>query len=203
MIKASSTGGGFVPAPEGTHVARCYSLVELGTQPGMKQGKWSRKIRIAWELPEEITETEDGKMPMVVGQTYTISLNEKATLRRDLESWRGRAFTTEELKGFDLCALLGKPCMLTIVHVDKDGNKRAKINSVSKLPKSVTCPPQVHPNQEYTVDQGPGGCFHQLPEWIQTIISECKEWNSAGQQTNTPETEAPPTAPGPEDDVPF
>ena len=41
----------------------------------------------------------DGK-PFLVRRRYTASLHEKSALRKDLESWRGRAFTNVELDGF-------------------------------------------------------------------------------------------------------
>ena len=37
-----------------------------------------------------------------VARVYTLCLHERAALRKDLESWRGRKFTEQELDGFDL-----------------------------------------------------------------------------------------------------
>ncbi|MHA1379626.1 MAG: hypothetical protein ACTSRG_14730 [Candidatus Helarchaeota archaeon] len=47
-----------------------------------------------------------------------MSLHAKATMRKFLESWRGKKFTKEELEGFDLQKILGKPCQLQIIHSD-------------------------------------------------------------------------------------
>jgi hypothetical protein len=49
---------------------------------------------------------EDGR-PFGAFKTYTASLFEAATLRKDLESWRGKSFTEEELAGFDISNLIG------------------------------------------------------------------------------------------------
>ena len=59
--------------------------------------------------------------PFTVRRRYNMSLHKKATLRRDLESMMGRAFTDSELKGFDLESLIGLPCLLNVVHKTRDG----------------------------------------------------------------------------------
>ena len=58
---------------------------------------------------------EDGK-PFIVQQRYTWSMSEKAKLRADLESWRGKAFEERDFGTFNIKNVLGKPCVLTIVH---------------------------------------------------------------------------------------
>ena len=35
----------------GTHVARCYGIIDLGTQYSEKFGKWANKIMLQFELP--------------------------------------------------------------------------------------------------------------------------------------------------------
>jgi len=43
---------------------------------------------------------------LMISKRYTMSLGEQSTLRKDLESWRGKKFTPEELQGFDLNACI-------------------------------------------------------------------------------------------------
>src|SRR5262245_51935946 len=114
FVAPKPTGGDFTPPPAGTHAAICYRLVDLGTQMGEYKGqpKEQHKIVVSWELVDE--NMDDGK-PFSIHQRYTFSLHEKAKLRADLESWRGRTFTEEELNAFDLENLLGKPCLVSIV----------------------------------------------------------------------------------------
>ena len=59
-------------------------------------------------------ETKDG----LIAKEYTVSLNEKANLRKDLESWRGKEIQPTELEGFDMTNLLGVQCTLQIMHND-------------------------------------------------------------------------------------
>jgi hypothetical protein len=62
---------------------------------------------------------------------YTLSLHEKANLRRELETWRGKKFTAEEGEGFDLEKLLGANCQLQVIHNEKDdGTVYANVQAI-------------------------------------------------------------------------
>lgn len=133
----------FTPPPSGTHAAICYRFIDLGTQVTEWQGakKNVHKVLISWELPD--ARMEDGK-PFTISQRYTWSMGDKANLRKVLEAWRGRAFAEADFVGpnrFDVKNIIGKPCLVTIVHVSKDGKTFANIASVSAMPKGMQ-PPQ-------------------------------------------------------------
>lgn len=142
-----SGGGNYTPTPEGQHLMVCSRIVDLGTQPGsQKFPQPKRKIRIFWELPNErITYTDgDGREhegPVLHSEQYTASFNEKANLRKDLEAWRGKAFTDEDFSGppngFHLSRLIGIPAYAQIVHEHRDGNTYANLNSIMKPPKEL------------------------------------------------------------------
>lgn len=129
------TGGTFTPAPAGTWAAVCVDVVDLGTVVGY-QGKLQQKIKIVWQIEEN---RADGK-PHQVSKRYTPSLHEKAALRKDLEAWRGRAFTDEELDGWDLENIINVGCLLCIVQQVKNGETYANIQSLMRLPKSMVAP---------------------------------------------------------------
>lgn len=130
----------FPTAPAGTFAAVCVDVVDLGMIEVDWGGKKKRqhKIRIAWQIEEN---QENGK-PFLVSKRYTLSLHEKAALRKDLESWRGRAFTESELEGFDVEVLLGIGNYLCIVHTKKDGKTWANISAIMRLPKGAQSPTQ-------------------------------------------------------------
>ena len=105
---------------------------------------------------------------------YTLSLSEKANLRRDLENWRGKAFTPEELKGFDISKLLGKPCQIGVTHDTKDGKTYANISGVMGLSKdqkgrAATLVPE-NPLIEFTVDDIDRAVYESLPKWIRERV---------------------------------
>ena len=115
-LTISGEGGGQdLPKLEpGIYNGTCYSIVDLGTTDQEYKGVVSKKTRVhlAFEVTESVDPTtntvmmEDGR-PFGVFKTYTASLFEAATLRKDLESWRGKSFTEEELSGFDISNLIG------------------------------------------------------------------------------------------------
>lgn len=199
-LTASDSGGGsFTPAPEGTHVARCIRVIDLGTQPGSQAFPASKhRVLFFWELPMELEKMSDGPdMPQLVVKRYTLSLHEKAGLRHDLESWRGRQFTSEELKGFQLKKVLGAPCMVTVVH-SQDG-KFANLNAVTACPKGMDVPEAVNPLVYYEIEDGASNVFAGFSDKMQATIRSAPEW----QGGHDPD-QAPNGDPGFEgDDIPF
>src|SRR6476646_4032953 len=119
-INATNNGVMRELIPAGNYIARCYQMIEIGTVDEFVMGKpvRAKKVRIGWELPTElkVLREEKGEQPLVISKEYTLSMNEKANLRKDLKSWRGRDFTEDELRAFDITNLLGVPCMLNIIH---------------------------------------------------------------------------------------
>ena len=86
----------------GVKLAGCYGLYDLGTQYDKKWEKDTRKVVILWEIPEERIMVNSQDLPRAISKKYTLSLHTKSQLRKDLEAWRGKTFTQQELEGFDL-----------------------------------------------------------------------------------------------------
>ena len=141
----------FEQCPAGSFAARCYQIIDLGHQTIEWQGtaKVVPKVRITWELNEMM---QDGR-PFSISKEYTASIGEKANLRKDLEAWRGRPFTAEELRNFSLENVLGAPCLLGIVHKpSKDGAKvYANVGSIMALPKGMPSPELVNPAVKFDI----------------------------------------------------
>lgn len=172
---SSDTGGTFQSAPVGTHVARCIKIVDIGTQHGEYKGEPTRRnqVIVTWELPDELISIDNEMKPVIASRFYTNSLGEKANLRHDLESWRGRTFTKEELTRFDLESILGKPCLLTIVGGEGD---KTKVANVSGLPKNVVCPDQVNKSFTFWLDEYTEEKFEALSEGVQKLIKKSEEY---------------------------
>ncbi len=132
IIATASESKNFTPAPEGTHQAVCVDVIDVGMKDNMfKPGTQQHKIDIAWQ----ITELRDDGKRFLVYKRYTLSLNEKATLRHDLESWRGKPFTRDEEMGFDVESVIGANGLINVQH--KTGTKDASkvfANVVSVMP---------------------------------------------------------------------
>jgi len=202
-ISESNGGGNFKKVPQGTHRAVCNLVVDLGMQRTSWQGQESVKpqVYLRFEVPDERVEYEkDGvkhEGPLSIGATYTASLSEKANLRHILESWRGKGFTPAELKGFDLFNVLGKPCLITVTHTEKNGKTYANITSVSGLPKGTEPPKAEMPLLKYSADEPEA--LRQLPEWLQKKIGEAVNMNPGPAPVETIGQSRPDF----DDDIPF
>ncbi len=175
IAKNNSSGTDFKPIPEGLHPAICNLVVDLGVQKTtyMREEKETHQVYIRWELPYQRIEFEkDGEKkegPMVLGETYTMSLNEKANLRKHLESWRGKKFTEAELDGFDLFKLLGVGCQITVVHNHGKDRTYQNIASIVAGAEQTARPTTTEvPILKYSEDDAAD--FDKLPPWLQTKL---------------------------------
>lgn len=125
----------FTPAPAGVHQAVCVDVIDKGVLDVTWQGKTKQqhKIDIAWQIDEL---RDDGKR-FLVYKRYTLSLSEKANLRKDLESWRGRSFTETELRGFDVETVLGANCLVNVQHHTSGEKTYANVVAVMPLTKGM------------------------------------------------------------------
>ena len=164
----------------GNCLGRLFSIIDLGTQTTEWQGqkKQMHKVMVTFELHGEDSNGPleiDGK-PLVINKRYTLSLGEKATLRADLEAWRGKALTDEELKGFDLTKLLGKWVMVNIVHNEYQGKTYPNIAALGQIPSQIkTFPEPVNENLMFNMSKYPAN-FDKVWPWAQEIIKKSAEW---------------------------
>lgn len=184
LVAMQSGGGDFKPVPAGMFLARCFRIIDLGTQRGEWKGKekWSRKVLIQWELYGEDEDgnalvTDDGR-PMSISKRYTLSLGENAQLRSDLKSWRGKDFTLEELAGFDISKVLGAPCMLNVSHAEKDGRTYTNVASITPVPKAMRAaiPKPINAQVLFDVSEPDMEVLAGLSDKLQETIKGCKEW---------------------------
>ena len=140
-----NTGGKeFKLVPPGSHLARCYRIIDIGTQSTEWQGqkKFLRKVMIGWEIHGEDETgaplmTDEGE-PLAVFKNYTLSWSENANLRKDLQAWRGTPWTDAEANRFDLKNILGQWCMLNIIHVEGKNNKMfANVAGITPVPGMI------------------------------------------------------------------
>jgi hypothetical protein len=195
-------GGDFKRAPSGSHIAVCNLVADVGVQPG--SGAFpdpKRKLYIRFEIPAERVEYEkDGKAvegPLTIGSFFTASMHEKATLRKRLEGWRGRSFTDEEAGAFDVSAVLGKACMLTVIENEVGGKTYSNISGIGPMPKGIPAPNAENPLLYYDSDDR--RAFDRLPKWLQEKI----EGQLTPAKPNRSESHAHAGDPDPNDDIPF
>jgi hypothetical protein len=207
---ASDAGGSgnFKRVPAGVFIGRCFSLIDLGTQTtnGQFGEKQQHKIRIAWELFGEdeegnpLTIDVDGReMPLTISKSYTVSLHEKSSLRKDLAAWRGRDFTDEEARAFDVSKLIGAYCMVNVTTSESNGKTYSNVGGLTQLPGALknAKPEPVHANMTFDLDNPDMAVFNSFHEMLQDKIASSPEWKSlagiskpepvhAGEETDPP-----------------
>jgi hypothetical protein len=198
-------------APPGSHYAVCYTVCDLGSQPGPYGTK--HQIYLAWELPEETTSR--GK-PHVLGKFYNLVSDARGALRQDLESWFGKPLTAVEIANLDLVEdLLGRTATLGVIRdARQDGKPRAAITSVMLPPKGK---PVMSQTLSDPIIFGLDGDFDRrayeaLPQWLQTIVARSPEYPRAstgmGLVQEPPIRDGrngrfPPADPDLDDSIPF
>ena len=195
LMAKDKGGGDYIPIPEDLHLAVCYGIWDLGSQFTHFSDRPVHKVVIVWEIPGCRGEFErDGKMvnlPRVISRIYTLSLHEKANLRKNLESWRGKKFSEEELKGFDLKKLLGVPCQIQVIHNVKDDKTYANISAIIKAPTGTQLTPE-NPLKFFSFEEG-GDVPTGTPDWIMDLIRHAEEYKGGPQHAehDTPDSDIP------------
>jgi len=186
-------------APQGMHLARIYQIIDLGTteQGGQFAGK-KRKVQILFELPLEtaIFDTQKGEQPFYARNMYTLSMHEKSTLRKDVHSMLGKQLNDDEAKSFNIFNLLGKECMVNIIHKQSGDKTYANIQTITPVPKGMICPPAVNPSLVFSTQQPDMEAFRKLPEFVQDKIKQSDEfiaYMNAQMEANYPPIQPLPT----------
>ncbi|UOF76827.1 hypothetical protein [Caudoviricetes sp.] len=211
FIASDSGGSGnYKRVPQGVFIGRCYGLIDLGTQltNGQYGEKMQHKIQLRWELFGEDNEgnpltidVEGVQMPLTISKSYTVSLHEKSGLRRDLAAWRGRDFSDEEAKAFDVSKLLGAYCMVNVTESSRDGKTYSNVSGLTPLPGALKAskPQPVHENIVFDLDKPDVGVFQSFHEKLQEAIKRTPEWSKFGKHQQPSSTSFTPS----DDDTPF
>lgn len=192
-------GGSFESTPTGSHLARCYRIVDLGTQKSeyMGQVKYLHKVMLGWEIHGMSEDGSPIKMkdgrPFAMFKNYTLSWAEKATLRGDLQSWRGKPFSAEELRRFDLKTILGAWCLLNVVErAGTDGKMYVNVANIAPVPammKQGGLPVAINKNEMFNLSEPDMVMFEAFSEHLKKKIQGSPEW----ERLQTPSKKATTT----------
>lgn len=178
------------PIPAGSHHAICFGVVAIGTQPSkIEEYVPKKKVVLIWELPEERGDFgEKSNVPRTISKRYTLSMNPKANLRKDLESWRGRPFTDVEAAKFDIGALIGANCMVNVVHTERNGSQYANVTALMPIPKGMSKRTNENPNLYFNLEEAIDAAMvagakdvdfpANLPPWLVEASQESDEYKA-------------------------
>jgi len=202
------SGGEFERCPTGVHLARCYRIIDLGTQKTeyMGQEKFQHKISLGWEV-HAVDDNghklfmKDGR-PFAIFKNYTLSWSEKANLRLDLQAWRGRPFTPDEMRRFNVKSVLGAWCMINCIEREgRTGKTYVNVGGISPVPSLVKqqgLPKAINANEFFVISEPDMALFETFSQNLKTKIQASPEWQKAASKpTQTADDSAF------DDDIPF
>jgi hypothetical protein len=175
----SKPASDFEQVPEGTFVARCYGLVFLGTQETQYKGetKQQEKVVIQWELLDDEGKTKDGK-PFTISKKYTRTLDERGNLYSDLNAWRGKRFTPEELEAFDMMNVLGAYAQLQVLHDKNEQSGKTYANVTALMPYKGAKPDPVNDNIVFDIEEPDADTFNKLSDYLKRMIQAAPEFSA-------------------------
>lgn len=166
---------------QGTHMARLLSVTDLGHQPGfVYQGK---EIDAAWKL--EFTyelvnhKMEDGR-PFVVSEELTNKdWEDQKTGRASTLVARAKSLLNENYRrGMeDLSALLGAPCMVSVVLNDSGYAKVKGQAAVGSIPMGMDVPALTNAVSAFSMDDPDMDAFEAMPEFKQNKLKAALNYN--------------------------
>jgi hypothetical protein len=138
VIEAKHTATQFQPHPEGQFVVRCVDAINMGQKVESFQGAPPKLVQKCVLVFQSGEKNEDGRLHEVSAE-MTISMGERANLRKLLEQWRGKSYTDEQARaGVPVHKLVGQPALMTVEHKKSNsGRIYAKISSIAPLPKAM------------------------------------------------------------------
>ena len=172
MIAKESKGTSIPNLADGVYTAISSMMIDLGVQRNEKFDKDQRKFILIWNVVGEMVKIGEVEAPRTISKEYGFSLNEKSNLRKDLEAWRGRAFTEEELAAFYLSNIMNKGCQLQIINKESNGKSYNNIAGIMALAKGM----DIEPLQETMIfdmeEPETWNYYHKVPGWIKEKIKK-------------------------------
>ncbi len=194
----------------GRHAARCYAIVDAGTQQTQFNGlpgKPTRQIYFFWEITSLMTKykADEPEQPFALAQKYSYTISgDKAKLPVILKSWGKMTTKPTKLPVALLKKYLGQLCMLDIEHNEgKNGKIYANIGNkgldVKPFDVNTPKPKAVHSLLFFDLDNFSWDDFNKLPKFpnMADVIGKSQEWpgiiakhpQSGGQVVSQPQEE--------------
>jgi|SRR3990167_1163408 len=163
---------------DGSFVARIVQIIDFGDQyeTDYKTGEIKKyddgnevikhKVFITFEFPTETIEIDGVQKPRWLGKEFSISSHEKSALFSLLKAIDPKGENTN--KGRNVRGMLGLPAMVT---VGSTSGGKAKISSVSGVPKGMQVDSLYNPEQFFDLDSDDVTTFESLPTWMQERIT--------------------------------
>lgn len=173
IAPTGGNGGNFAQPPIAQNLhAACFAIASLGDAP-QKQFGTDQEVMVPTVFLGFTFGKDDEGREMTLWKRYRFSYNERASLRKDLEMWRDRDFTDEEIKKFPLTNVLGKKCTIC---TDTTAGGNPKITKIK--PERDGNEVEVENPFVYDHDDPKQEHFDELPKFVQDLVQKPAEEES-------------------------
>lgn len=182
-------GGGGVAQPiieVGTYPARLVRVIDLGLQarqPYKGQEKPpAHMVDLTYEMLDVFMVGADGEedeaKPRWLSESITIH-HPSADLA--ISTKRAKALDPDDDHDFDLSAMVGAPCMITIVHKESKGKTYANIGNVTPMraKDAAKAPELKNKPVVFDLDAPDMEVFNNFPDWIKEKITSNLEYTGS------------------------
>jgi hypothetical protein len=136
-----------------------------------------------------------------------LSWSDKANLRLDLQAWRGKPFTQEEMRRFDLKNILGAWCMLNVIERQgSNGKTYSNVQTITPVPsvmKQGGMPDGVNPLEIFNLSDPDMKLFDSFSKQLQEKIMQSPEWQKISGKTRSESDDSNFESVNVDDDIPF
>ena len=138
-LVARGSDSKYTPHPDGQFIAQCVDVIDLGQKVQDFSGSepyLAPTCALVFRTGERNEETGDF---IDVSKEFTVSMGDRANLRKFLEQWRGKPYDADAVKaGVPLHKLEGQHALLTVSQkVSGKGKTYANITACVGVPKQM------------------------------------------------------------------
>jgi len=180
----------FQKPKDGTHLARVYRLIDVGTHERNFQGdvKQVRQILVSYELPlEKLTAGDHAGEPFTVHERLTFSMSRKSNLCGRVEAIRGKSFSSDqEALDFSLDTVVGMGCLLATE--TSDCGRYTNIVSITAPPEGTKVPDPINPPVVLSLepDEFDRATFGILSDGLKQTIADSPEFKALDDSEEIP-----------------
>lgn len=174
-VKSPVSGVKQEPLAPGSYPARLVQVIDLGRQLNKfdPEKEARQEIMLTYELPTEFTKDKDGNeqpdKPRWVSEQMAL-----CSIAADLAKSTKRIKAIDPANQFkgDLIAMLGLPCIVTMVinPSKKDDKVYNNVSLVAPPMKGFEIPPLKNTPSFFSLENPDLETFDKLPKWIQDLI---------------------------------
>ena len=102
-------------------------------------------------------------------------------MRQDIETWRGKVYTNEEIDKFELRNILNQWGMLSVIETQNNGNTYTNIATINPVPAAIKkngLPEGFNPAKVFDIDKPDWELWDLFSDKLKEKIKKSPEWQA-------------------------